>query len=194
MIEIIYASNNPHKLSETQAIVKNKIKLLPYTQFIPKIEVEETGNTFEENAFLKADAIFQKTNKIVLSEDSGLVIPSLNGNPGIKSARYAGDTATDEQNIQKVLSEAKNGCEAYFKCVLCLLQETKDKKLYFHGKLLGQITTFVKQKNGFGYDPIFIPIGQSKTLSEINTEEKNNISHRKIALDKMTRYILNLSN
>ena len=191
-MEIILASNNKNKLKE----MKEKLEPLGFTVLSQKeagfdIEVEETGTTFAENAILKAEAIYKELNKPVIADDSGLEIDSLDGMPGVYSHRYAGENATDEDRINKVLNLMKNVSEdkrtARFKCVVCYLDINGEKHI-FEGIAEGKIGYKKQGFNGFGYDPIFI-CEKGKTFAQLSSEEKNAISHRGKAVEKFVQYI-----
>jgi XTP/dITP diphosphohydrolase len=186
---IIVASNNKGKLAEIASILTD-FTIVPLVKTgILKLP-EETGSTLHENAFIKANAIAEAEFKVVVADDSGLFVPALGNTPGVKSARYAGENATDKDNIYKLLAELKNekNRSAYFLCVLCLI--INDKKYFFEGRLDGTIGLEEKGENGFGYDPVFIPWGHKITLAEMELGEKNKISHRKIALMKFKEFVL----
>lgn len=193
--EIIFASSNKKKLEEIKAILKDINILLPDKE----IFVEEWGNTFLANAFIKAKAYFDVYQKPVLAEDSGLVVKALNGLPGVYSKRfYFLDIETrslrskeepkfiDKLNNEKLLKimEKEKDREAYFVSNIVLIIGD-DFGLFAEGKVEGYISYEERGENGFGYDPIFIPKGHDLTMAQLSREEKNKISHRKKALDKL---------
>jgi XTP/dITP diphosphohydrolase len=190
MKQIIIATKNRGKAKEFKEFFSQKnieaLSLLDIEKQLP--DVDETGETFEENASLKAEEISRILNKAVLSDDSGLVIDALDGRPGVYSARYAGEKKNDEENVQKVLKELENTPEydrnARFVCVLAIARPEEKTKLV-RGECEGKIAKFPSGENGFGYDPIFIPDGYQLTMAEIKPEEKNRISHRSHAMDKL---------
>ena len=151
----------------------------------------ETGETFEENAYLKAKETANYTNMPCLADDSGLVIPSLNGEPGIYSARYAGEKAKDEDRMKKVLNKLRGqegeARKAYFVCVLLLFEFVGDQEqmVMGRGEVWGRIADSIRGDKGFGYDPIFIPQGYEHTFAELGLAIKNNLSHRRRALDHL---------
>lgn len=157
--------------------------LLDFTDTMPNIE--ETGTTFYKNAQLKAEQIAAQLGKPVIADDSGLEVDYLNGEPGVYSARYAGEHANDEANNNKLLKALKEipieGRTARFVCVLAFAQPNK-KTIYKQGICEGKITTMPKGENGFGYDPIFIPKGYEQTMAQLEQAEKNQLSHRYHAL------------
>lgn len=187
MKEVIIATKNKGKAIEfTTLFEKLGIKaksLLDLNQQIP--DVEETGTTFSENAQLKAEHISSLLKAPVISDDSGLIIDVLNGRPGVYSARYAGKSASDEANIEKVLKELTGvpiaNRAARFICVLAVASPNEETHFYT-GYCEGEISKSRQGSNGFGYDPIFIPKGHSKTMAELPSNIKNRISHRTNAL------------
>jgi len=187
--ELIFASTNTGKIKEIHQILGNNFVIKGLKDVGITEEIPETGNTFYENAFLKANYVFQKTGKNTFADDSGLCIDALSGQPGVHSAYYAGLPKNDERNIQKVLSQLKNieNRQAKFVCVICLIYNGKIN--YFEGELKGKIALRPSGINGFGYDPIFIPEGYNNTLAELPSDIKNSISHRYKALEKMKIFL-----
>lgn len=152
-------------------------------------DIAETASTIEGNASIKSHAIYKAAGINCFSDDSGLLVDALNGEPGVHSARYAGEQKNDEDNIQKLLA-ALNGKEkrdAHFKTVMSLI--INGKEFLFEGKINGAIINEKRGANGFGYDPIFIPDGFNKTFAEMTKEEKSSISHRGIALKKLIEFL-----
>lgn len=192
--EIIIATKNKGKVDEFKHIFKNydieATSLLDLSIDTP--EVEETGETFKENAQLKAEGICSYLKKPVIADDSGLVIDALNGKPGIHSARYAGDAKNDHENIKKVLKELEHismeDRTARFVCVLAIARPGH-QTIFQTGNCEGTISFSVEGKNGFGYDPIFIPTGYTKTMAQLTDEEKNQISHRRNAIQQMEKWL-----
>lgn len=152
-------------------------------------EIAETAATIEGNALLKAKTIAEKFDTNCFADDSGLLVDALNGAPGVYSARYAGEQKNDRDNIAKLLSELKDkdNRKAHFKTVMALVLDGKE--YVFEGRVTGTITRDLRGNNGFGYDPVFMPDGYSKTFAEMSFEEKNSISHRKIALKKLLDFL-----
>lgn len=192
MKTILIGTTNQGKVNDfKQLLEKEGIKVLSLRDLDDAIEVEETGTTFAENAILKAETFSRHYNQIVIADDSGLEIEALNGRPGVYSARYAGEHKSDEDNIKKVLSEMEgvpfHARKAAFVCVLALAIPGKETKI-FEGKCHGYITEQPKGTNGFGYDPIFYVPEKGKTMAELSLEEKNELSHRKKAIDKLKKY------
>jgi XTP/dITP diphosphohydrolase len=189
MNTIIFATNNEHKVIEVKAILKKMFKILSLKEAGIEIDIPEPYNSLQENAFEKARVIHQLTGKNCFAEDTGLEVEVLNGEPGVKSARYAGEERSFEKNIDKLLGklENKENRNAQFKTVVCLIENGKQK--IFEGTCKGTIIAQRRGDSGFGYDPVFIPIGSTKTFAEMSMEEKNRFSHRKKAIEKLTRYL-----
>lgn len=197
-MELILASHNLHKIREFREMLKevkelDVISLRNYPDYqLP----EETGETFQENADLKAIDAAKALNAIVLADDSGLVVPSLKGAPGVYSARYAGEDATDKENRDKLLKEMQ-GMEdlersAYFECCITIAGPEGVLKTV-RATCEGVIGEKEKGRNGFGYDPLFIKHDYDKTFAELEEQTKNRISHRRKALDKLLGFLENLS-
>lgn len=187
-MKLIIASHNKGKIREFEQLLAplgcEVTSLLDYPQ-LP--EVEETGVTFEENARLKAESIAQQTNCLVLADDSGLVVPSLNGEPGVYSARYAGEQKNDQDNIDKLLaklSDTSRSRQAYFVACLALVSPTK-RSLVVEGRAYGEIIDTPRGDNGFGYDPIFYVESEQATFAQLSSQRKNELSHRANALKKL---------
>ena len=186
--KLIIASSNKGKISEFQEILPN-FKCIPQSIFNIS-DVEETGKDFEENAVLKAKNAFMKTNIPSIGDDSGLIVPVINNEPGLYSARYAGLNATDSDNRKKLISKLKErkleSTYAYFFCCI-VIAGVKDENdvIVCSGKVEGMIKTFERGEKGFGYDSMFYPEGYSDSFAELNSLEKNEISHRGVALKKL---------
>lgn len=190
MKKIIIATKNKGKVKEFRAFFANHdievVSLLDLDEQIP--DIEETGESFVENAALKAEQISNRFQQPVLADDSGLIIDSLGGRPGIYSARYAGEPTNDQANIDKVLKEMNNISEeeraARFICVLAIARPNEET-IFVTGYCEGHIQREQSGENGFGYDPIFVPEGYSKTMAELDPAEKNQISHRNKAIKQL---------
>lgn len=188
LIPLIFASSNSHKVDEIIGLLGSTYFIRGLKEFGILVDIEETGNSFAENAEIKARYVFNKTGLNVFSDDSGLEIEALGGEPGIYSARYSAEKDS-HSNINKVLTKLagiKNR-KAFFSTVICLIYEGKPH--YFEGQIEGSILNSVSGKGGFGYDPIFLPKGQTKSFAELSSVEKNRISHRSIALNKMRDFL-----
>jgi XTP/dITP diphosphohydrolase len=193
MKKIVLATANTHKVTEFQRILG---ELLPGLELIASSDfsnvpvIEETGATFAENALLKAKVINEFTKLPAIADDSGLVVAALNGAPGIFSARYAGIKASDQENVAKLISDIENIddslLEASFECAIALVDQKQNLELVVQGQMPGRVIKQVRGANGFGYDPMFIPQGFSKTAAELSDQDKDKISHRGIALRKMS--------
>ncbi|MFJ5717233.1 XTP/dITP diphosphatase [Neobacillus sp. NPDC093127] len=189
MKEVIIATKNPGKAREFEHIFASRGIVVRTLLDFPEIpDVEETGSTFEENAILKAEAVSQALNKMVIGDDSGLMVDALEGRPGIYSARYAGEPKNDQNNTDKVLTELKDVPEAErtarFYCALAVAvpgQET----ITVSGTCDGRILEERRGSNGFGYDPVFYVPEQGAAMAELSSDEKNKISHRANALKKL---------
>ncbi len=189
--QLVIASKNIHKIREIKSILNQLISgidILSLIDFPDYKPPKETGTTFEENAILKATHAAKILNKWVISDDSGLIVPALNGEPGIFSSRYAGNNATDADNRKKLLSkiedlDVKNRF-AYFECCVALASPEKLKKCVC-ATCEGRVETQERGGEGFGYDPIFVKHDYNKTFAELNESIKNKISHRRKALDKI---------
>ncbi|MDQ0351185.1 XTP/dITP diphosphohydrolase [Alkalibacillus filiformis] len=194
MKTIYVATTNKGKIKEFEQILSGlSIKIESLQDHVANMEdVEETGETFEENAVLKAETYATRHNLPVIADDSGLEINALNGEPGVYSARYAGEEKSDDANIEKVLAKLDekkaDDRSAAFVCVMAYA-EPGEEALTTKGKCHGTITNERQGSEGFGYDPIFKPTGYSQTLSELGPSVKNEISHRRMALNDMVNVL-----
>lgn len=189
MHTIIFATNNEHKIKEIQSLVGNDFTIITLEQAGIDIDIPEPHDTLQENAYEKAITIEKITKQNCFSEDTGLEIEALNGEPGVKSARYAGGDRNFQANIDKVL-EKLNGItnrKAQFRTVICLLWNKE--VFYFEGICKGTIAENMHGGEGFGYDPIFIPEGSSKSFAEMTMEEKNKFSHRQKAVTQLFTFL-----
>lgn len=188
-MNLVFASNNIHKLAEIKALLGTVRQVLSPKDIGCFAEIPETGNTIEENASQKSFFIWNRYQTNCFADDTGLEIDALNGRPGVLSARYAGPLCFFEDNIRKVLNEL-NGISnrtARFRTVLSLILDGKE--YLFEGRVEGTILSAKRGTDGFGYDPVFLPAGFSKTLAEMTLEEKNLISHRALAIQKMKTFL-----
>ncbi|MDO8952973.1 MAG: non-canonical purine NTP diphosphatase [Draconibacterium sp.] len=191
-MKLVFATNNTHKLEELQAIMGNRIQLLSLNDIGCNEEIPEDQATLEGNASQKAFFIFNKYGYNCFADDTGLEIEALNGEPGVYSARYAGEEKSAEANIDKVLVgllKIKNR-NARFRTVISLVIDGIEKQ--FEGFVEGTILNEKRGISGFGYDPIFQPTGFSKTFAEMNLTDKNKISHRGRAVEKLILYLNDL--
>lgn len=187
-MELIFASHNENKVSEIRAVLPEFIQLLSLNDIGFHDEIEETAQTLEENAKIKAELIYKRFQKNVFADDTGLFVNALNGEPGVFSARYAG-TGNSSDNIRKLLNELSQASNrsAYFKTQICVIWEGEIS--FLEGKIEGTILTEEKGNQGFGYDPIFLPKGHQESFAEMNLDQKNQISHRALAVKKLVNFI-----
>ncbi len=189
MHTLIFATNNRNKVTEIQSLVGPNFTIIPLKEAGIEIDIPEPHDQLEANAQEKALTIFNMTNQNCFSEDTGLEIIALGGAPGVKSARYAGENSNAQSNIDLVLSNM-TGVEnrtAQFRTVICLIWE--NQTYYFEGICKGQILSNMQGENGFGYDPIFVPDGASKSFANMTMEEKNTFSHRKKAVTQLFDFL-----
>jgi len=187
--ELIFCSGNKHKAAEMQLLMPAWLEVKSMREVGVLEEIVENGSTFAENALIKARYVSQKTGLSVFSDDSGLVVDSLNGAPGIFSARYAGPNATSVDNVHKLLSELKgeSNRKAHFICVIALIYNKKE--ILFEGRVDGLIKQEIAGEGGFGYDPVFVPVGYNQTFAELDAAVKSKISHRALAVRKMVEWL-----
>ena len=192
MKDLCFVTGNQNKFKEVKKLVKtfNLISLNDLNFFD---EIKETDPSIKGNAFIKANFIQKKYNIDCFSDDTGLFVDSLDGEPGVRSARYAGDISNSDDNIKLVLNKLrdKKNRFAHFQTIICLILNNKIE--YFEGIIRGKITKSPLGDHGFGYDPIFVPIDSNKTFAQFSLEEKNRVSHRAIATRKLITYLNNLS-
>ena len=189
MDTIIFATNNQHKVEEVRALLGKRFNIITLKEAGIDIDIPEPHDTLEANATEKSKIIFNITNKNCFSEDTGLEVEALNGEPGVKSARYAGESRSFDDNIEKVLTnlKSKENKTARFRTVISLLLDGKE--YFFEGICPGKIISERKGNNGFGYDPVFVPTGSDKTFAEMDMAEKNKFSHRKKAMEKLITFL-----
>ena len=188
-MELIIASQNQNKLAEFKKILGDKINLFSLSDIGLNQEIPENEKTIKKNAMFKAKFVNTQTGKNVFADDTGLEIDSLNGEPGVYSARYSGVERNPDKNIELVLTKLKNKSNrnSRFKTIISLIID--GKSVNFEGVVEGKITEEKRGSNGFGYDPIFQPNGYASTFGEMSLKEKNKISHRSIAINKMVQYL-----
>jgi len=188
-MELVFATHNKNKVLEIKNLIQKNIKLLSLSDIGFKGEIIENGNSLHENSLIKAKFIRSKYGINCFADDTGLEVHSLNNEPGIYSSRYAGYPINTNNNIKKLINnlERFNNKSARFRTVISLII---NENIYsFEGVVNGNIIKEIKGKKGFGYDPIFIPNGYNKTFAELSLKEKNLISHRSIAVNKMIRFL-----
>lgn len=191
MKELVFATNNEHKLQEVQAILGDRVQLKSLADIGCEVDIPETGSTFEENAGLKSKYIVDHYRVDCFADDSGLEVDALHGEPGVYSARYSGSRDM-EKNISFLLEQldGKMNRQARFKTVISLIIDGQE--YLFEGTIAGEILHAKTGDGGFGYDPIFKPNGYSKSFAEMNADEKNAISHRALAVAKLTDFLIKL--
>lgn len=190
-MKLIFASNNKHKVEELKTFVGNQFEIMSLKDAEIDIDIPEPFETLEENATTKSRTIFDLTGLNCFSEDTGLEVEALNGEPGVKSARYAGEDRSFKSNIDKVLKKLgqTENRNARFRAVISLIIDGKETQ--FEGICSGTIITDEKGTDGFGYDPIFVPEGSTKTFAEMTIAEKNIYNHRAKAAAKMLAFLQN---
>ena len=189
-MKLIFATHNQHKVEELKKLLPSNISILSLTDINCYEEIEETGTTLEENAKLKANFIKYKYGLDCFADDSGLEVDALGGSPGVYSARYAGHEKNNEDNIKKIWKELrdKDSTKAQFRTVIAA--SFGSKITIYEGKVIGNLIFEKRGNHGFGYDPIFIPEGYTKTFAELGDAVKNKISHRALATQKFLTELL----
>jgi XTP/dITP diphosphohydrolase len=203
-MRIVFATNNAHKLSEIRQILGNDIEILSLADIGCHEDIPETADTLEGNALQKAQYVYDHYHLSCFADDTGLEVDALGGEPGIYSARYAGDGHDSEANMQKLLQKLgeNNNRKARFRTVIALIEKEEDDKVtepaektsFFEGIVEGQIIREKRGQEGFGYDPIFQPDGYDETFAQLGLEIKNRISHRARAVEKLAKYLLKTEN
>lgn len=190
MKKLVFATNNAHKLEEVRSILKEKFEVAGLADIGCNEEIAETGINLEENASIKSNYLVNKYKTDCFADDTGLEVDALDGRPGVCSARYAGENASYQQNVDKLLQElaGKENRNARFRTIISLVLDGKE--YLFDGVVEGKIISNKKGNAGFGYDPVFIPDGYKQTFAEMDTALKNNISHRAIATKKLSDFLL----
>jgi XTP/dITP diphosphohydrolase len=190
-MKLIFATNNQHKTDEIRSALGNDslIEIITLKEAGIDIDIPEPHDTIEENASEKSKRIYELTKTNCFSEDTALEVEALKGEPGVKSARYAGEEKSFDKNIKKLLQKLEGNAnrKAKFRTVISLIIEGKEN--LFEGICNGIIIRNKRGENGFGYDPVFVPDGSIHTFAEMNMEEKNRFSHRKKAVDKLVAYL-----
>jgi len=186
-LKLVLATSNKGKLREIKALC-SEYEVVPYSELIEEFEIIEDGETFKENALIKAKAVYEALgdeNMIVLADDSGISVAALDGEPGIYSARYAGENADDKDNLEKLIESIKKkglkSSSAFYTAAIAIV--TKDIQKSVHGWMHGTVVVEAKGEGGFGYDPMFVPLGYDKTLGELDETIKKELSHRSKALN-----------
>jgi XTP/dITP diphosphohydrolase len=189
MKKMVFATNNAHKLSEVRAILQPEFEIISLSEINCNDDIPETAITLEGNALLKAQYIFEKFGLDCFADDTGLEIDALGGEPGVYSARYAGDANCAHENMCKVLEKLGDNPNrsACFRTVIALI--LKGKTHYFEGQIKGEIAIQPRGDSGFGYDPIFVPEGYLVSFAQLTADEKNLISHRALAVKGLSDYL-----
>lgn len=189
MKTLIFASNNKHKLEEIRNLLESIVEIKSLKEIGLEGDIPETADTLEGNATQKAEWVYSRTGMDCFADDTGLEVEALNGEPGVYSARYAGENCSFADNVNKLLKalEGHSNRNARFRTAICLIENGEKK--YFEGIVNGTITTFEAGNEGFGYDPIFLPEGHNKTFAEMPLDIKNKISHRGRAIQKLVEYL-----
>lgn len=192
-MKLIFATNNQHKVEEIRSILPKDFSIVTLKEAGIDIDIPEPHDTLEENAAEKARTIYHLTQTNCFSEDTGLEVYALNNEPGVRSARYAGEEKSFEKNIEKLLLNLndKPNRAARFRTVICLILDGKEH--FFEGVCEGKIMSEQKGHEGFGYDPVFVPAGADKTFAEMSLEEKNEFSHRSKAVAGLVVFLNQLS-
>ena len=190
MKSLVFATNNRHKIEEVRAILHDKFNIRSLAEIGCFDEIPETSPTIEGNALQKAQYVSDHFNTACFADDTGLEVEALDGGPGVYSARYAGENATYDDNVDKLLEELKDKSnrKARFKSVVALVDG--DGELLFEGIINGTIIKERRGTSGFGYDPVFVPEGYDQTFAEMPPALKNSISHRALAVEKLVNYLI----
>ena len=195
-MKLVLATSNKGKVREIQELCP-EYEVIPYSELIEEFEIIEDADTFKENALIKARAVYKALddeNLVVIADDSGISVDVLDGAPGIYSARYGGESATDKDNLQTLMRNIKNsGVEnspAFYTAAIAIV--TKDIERTVHGWMYGTALSEAQGDGGFGYDPMFIPLGYDKTLGQLDNEIKKTLSHRSKALSLMKKVLKSL--
>jgi XTP/dITP diphosphohydrolase len=193
MLQLVFATNNSHKVNEIQALINEKIKILTLNDINCHEDIPETSPTIEGNALQKARYLKEKYNYDCFADDTGLIVEALNGEPGVYSARYAGPHRNDDDNMNLLLEKLsdKENRNAKFQTVIALILNGEEH--IFVGEVHGTIATEKKGSEGFGYDPIFIPDGYDCSFAEMSAVEKNKISHRGNATRKLLKFLKSIN-
>lgn len=189
MSTLIFATNNQHKVDEIRRVIGDRFNIVTLKEAGIDTDIPEPHDTIAANAVEKAQVIWQMTGENVFSEDTGLEVDVLNGEPGVKSARYAGDGKNFQANIDKLLQNISRHTnrKARFRTVICLVLD--GRQYTFEGTCEGRIIDEQKGAQGFGYDPVFVPDGSEKTFAEMSIDEKNVFSHRRKASDQLISFL-----
>ena len=186
--KLVFATNNAHKLEEVSAILGDKVELLSLNDINCHTDIPETAETLEGNAYLKSSFIYRNYGLNCFADDTGLQVEALNGEPGVYSARYAGEPSDSEKNIDKLLANLRDAENRKASFVTCIALVTGSEEHVFYGEISGKIIRERRGSSGFGYDSVFVPEGYKETFAEMGEEEKNKISHRARAVKKLSDF------
>jgi XTP/dITP diphosphohydrolase len=191
MKKLVFATNNKHKLEEVRSVLSNQLEILSLHEIGCDADIPETATTLEGNALLKARYVYENFGYDCFADDTGLEVDALNGEPGVYSARYAGENHDAQLNMEKLLlnMQDKTNRKARFRTVIALIEN--GNTLYFEGMIPGEIIREKKGNTGFGYDPVFVPDGYTETFAELGADVKNKISHRALAVEQLLNYLKN---
>lgn len=187
--KLVFATNNKHKLKEIKEILSDNFDILSLKDIDLEEEIPETADTLEGNAFQKAHYVHDRTGLNCFADDTGLEVEALNGAPGVYSARYAGEDASFEDNMNKLIQalEEQTNRKAQFRTAIALILDNKEH--VFEGSVAGEILPVKTGEEGFGYDPIFKPLGFNESFAEMSSQQKNEISHRGLAVQKLAKFL-----
>lgn len=191
-MKLVFATNNKHKLEEISAIVGDKIEILSLNDINCHDDIPETADTFEGNALQKARYVKEKYGYDCFADDTGLRVVALNGEPGVYSARYAGEPANSERNIDKLLANLEGKTDRRASFITCIALILEGKEHIFYGEIEGRIIDERRGTSGFGYDSVFVPEGYDETFAQMGESEKNKISHRAKAVKKLSEFLKTL--
>lgn len=191
-MKLVFATNNKHKLEEISAIVGDKIEILSLNDINCHDDIPETADTFEGNALQKARYVKEKYGYDCFADDTGLRVVALNGEPGVYSARYAGEPANSERNIDKLLANLEGKTDRRASFITCIALTLEGKEHIFYGEIEGRIIDERRGTSGFGYDSVFVPEGYDETFAQMGESEKNKISHRAKAVKKLSEFLKTL--
>lgn len=188
-MQLCFATHNQNKVAELRKLVGENIGLISLTDLGIIAEIQETGSTLKENALIKAQFVYNNYGVDCFADDTGLEVDALDGAPGVYSARFAGEPADSEKNIDKLLAllDGRDNRQARFRTIIAL--QKQEGQFFFEGVIEGQIIAQRRGMKGFGYDPVFLPNHFDRTFAEMDMREKNLISHRAIAVKKLTKFL-----
>ncbi len=189
IMKLVFATNNKHKLEEISAIVGDKIEILSLNDIGCHDDIPETADTFEGNALQKARYVKEKYGYDCFADDTGLQVVALNGEPGVYSARYAGEPADSEKNIDKLLANLENRMDRRASFITCIALILGGEEHLFYGEIDGSIIDERRGSSGFGYDSVFVPEGHDETFAQMGEEQKNKISHRARAVKRLSEFL-----